>query len=120
MLSNCERRAFVVPHAAFEYLARRYDLRQIAVSGVSAEAEPDPARVAELVEIIESEGITTIFVEANGSTEVMQTIADETGVGVEVLDPLEIRSEARSDNADTYSDVMRSNAAALSDSLGCT
>src|SRR5688572_12156258 len=37
-LRNCRRRELVTSHAAFGYLADRYGLRQVAISGISPEA----------------------------------------------------------------------------------
>ena len=43
-LARCERRELVTSHAAFGYLADRYGLEQIPITGVSPEAEPTAAR----------------------------------------------------------------------------
>jgi len=40
-----ENRTFVTQHAAFAYLAARYDLNQISVTGLNAEVEPSAAAV---------------------------------------------------------------------------
>lgn len=45
---TAENRTFVVQHAAFGYIARRYELTEVAVSDVSSDAEPNPAKLAEL------------------------------------------------------------------------
>ena len=59
-LVNCDGSPLVVNHAAFGYLAAAYGLVQQPISGVSPEAEVDPARLAELRELVEREGVTTI------------------------------------------------------------
>ena len=45
-LRDCARRELVTSHAAFGYLADRYGLEQVAITGLSPEAEPTPASCA--------------------------------------------------------------------------
>ena len=47
-LADCQRREIVTSHAAFGYLAQRYDLEQIGITGLSPEVEPTPQRLAEV------------------------------------------------------------------------
>ena len=46
-LQQCDSRTFVTSHDAFGYLADRYDLEQVGISGIDPEAEPSPARLAD-------------------------------------------------------------------------
>lgn len=39
-LKDAKNRTFVTQHAAFAYLAARYDLKQVAISGISPDQEP--------------------------------------------------------------------------------
>jgi zinc transport system substrate-binding protein len=117
-LEHCERRTFVTTHAAFGHLARRYHLVQRSVAGLSPEAEPDPATLAELEDLIEREGVTTVFTEPLVSPRVAQTLARETGAQVAILDPLEGASEEAGKDA-TYVSLMERNLGALRDALGC-
>ncbi len=47
-LATCQRRELVTSHAAFNYLATRYGLTQVGITGISPEAEPSPRRLAEV------------------------------------------------------------------------
>jgi zinc transport system substrate-binding protein len=118
-LETCERREIVTSHAAFFYLARRYDLTQLPIAGVSPEAEPDADRLAELSDEIEAGGITTVFFEELVSPDVAEALAREAGVDTAVLSPIEGLSEEQSDAGKDYAAVMRDNLAALRDALGC-
>ena len=51
-LGDCRRNELVTSHAAFGYLARRYGLRELALTGRSPEAEPDARRLADLVDAV--------------------------------------------------------------------
>lgn len=88
-LADCERREFITTHAAFQYLADRYDLVEIGISGVNPDAEPSPARIAEVHDEAERHGITTIFFETLTSDAVASSIAGDLGLKTAVLDPLE-------------------------------
>ena len=46
-LRGCEHSEFVTAHQAFGYLAARYDLTEISLSGLDPEAEVSPTRLAE-------------------------------------------------------------------------
>lgn len=113
-LATCDRREMVTSHAAFSYLADRYGLEQIAISGMSPEAEPSPGRIAEVIDLARERGVTTIFFETLVSPDVAETIADEIGVGTAVLEPIETRPE----QGDYVAAMMR-NLEALQAGLGC-
>lgn len=118
-LADCRRRDIVVSHAAFHYLAERYDLAQVPIAGLSPEAEPDPARLAELTDLIGDRGVTTVFYEALVSPAVAETLAREAGVATAVLDPIEGLSPADAGAGADYATVMRRNLAALREALEC-
>ena len=118
-LENCDGSPLVVNHAAFGYLAAAYGLVQQPISGISPEAEVDPARLAELRELVEREGVTTIFTEELASPEVAETLAAEAGVRTAVLNPLEGLTEEQVDAGEDYLSVMRQNLMVLKDGLGC-
>jgi zinc transport system substrate-binding protein len=116
-LKTCQRREIVTSHAAFGYLAERYGLRQIAISGLSPEAEPSPQRLAEVAGKAREHQVTTIFFETLVSPKVAETLAREVGATAEVLDPVEgLAPDATGD----YVTVMRDNLARLRAALGCT
>ncbi|HYJ69153.1 MAG TPA: metal ABC transporter substrate-binding protein [Nocardioidaceae bacterium] len=117
-LADCERRTIVTSHDAFGYLARRYDLEQIPIAGIDPHAEPAPSEQAEISDLVEQDGITTVFTETLVSDDVAESIADETGVAVATLDPIEGLSDDTSD--DTYLTLMRSNLETLREANGCT
>lgn len=118
-LAGCRRRDVVTSHAAFSYLARRYDLVQVPIAGLSPEAEPNPARLAELTDLIGDRGVTTVFYESLVSPDVAETLAREAGVDTAVLDPIEGLSEADVEAGGDYATVMRRNLAALRTALAC-
>ena len=118
-LSSCARDELVTSHAAFHYLAERYGLEQVAITGVSPEAEPDPERLADLTDVIDRHGVTTVFHETLVSADLADTLAREAGVETAVLDPIEGLSQDAIDGGATYGTVMEDNLDALREALGC-
>lgn len=118
-LSDCERSDIVTSHEAFGYLAERYGLRQIAITGLSPEAEPEPARLQEVVDLVRGRGVTTIYFETLVSPRIADTVARETEAHTAVLNPIEGLTEAESAGGDDYFSLMRENLAALRSGLGC-
>ena len=118
-LRECARRSLVVSHGAFTYLARRYDLRQIAVTGGRPESEPSPADLAATVRAARREGARYVFVETLVSPRLAETLAREVGARILVLDPVEgLTREAAAAGRD-YLSVMRENLDHLRTGLEC-
>ena len=118
-LAHCRRREIVTSHAAFGYLAAAYGLEQVALTGLSPEAEPSPRRLETLVERIRRERATTVFFETLVSPKLAETVAREAGARTAVLDTLEGLSDEDTARGDDYVGVMRRNLAALRAALGC-
>ena len=118
-LANCARHVIVTTHAAFGYLALRYGLQQEAISGLSPDAEPSPGRLAQLKQVVERDGITTIFTESLVSPKVAETLASETGATTAVLNPLESLTPEELARGEDYLSVMRQNLSTLRTALGC-
>ncbi len=88
-LASCSIKALVVSHEAFGYIANAYGFEQVGISGLSPEAEPSPARLAEVAKIAKAENATTIYYESLVDPKVAKTLADELKITAEMLDPLE-------------------------------
>lgn len=116
-LKTCQRREIVVSHAAFGYLAERYRLAQIGLTGFTPDTEPAPQRLAEVTREAREHGATTIFFETLVSPKVAETIAAEVGAKTAVLDPIEGLS---ADGGGDYLSVMRTNLTSLRTALGCS
>ena len=116
-LKNATNRTFVTQHAAFAYLANQYDLKQVAISGVSPDQEPTPSRLAELKEFVKKNNIKVIYFEENASSKVAETLSNETGVKLEVLNPLESLTNEQIKAGENYISVMEKNLEALKESI---
>jgi zinc transport system substrate-binding protein len=118
-LRSCARHDIVTSHEAFAYLGERYGLRQVAITGLSPEAEPTPKRLEQVVRLVGTTGATTIFFETLVSPRIADTVARETGARTAVLDPIEGLTPAERKRGASYFSVMRSNLANLRRALGC-
>lgn len=114
-LSDCERDTIVVSHDAFGYLGK-YDLQIASIVGLSPDAEPTGAVLGELQELIEEEGITTVFSEPLEPA-LGEGLANDLGLTNGVLDPIEGLSDATA--GEDYLSLMESNLEALRTANGC-
>ncbi|CAM5537044.1 metal ABC transporter substrate-binding protein [Streptomyces tanashiensis] len=115
-LRNTATKTFITTHSAFGYLAERYGLEQEGITGIDPESEPSPARIKELQDIAKKDKVSTVFFETLASDKTAKTLAGDTGLKTDVLDPLEgITDKSKGDD---YIEVMQSNLAALKKALG--
>lgn len=117
-LVNCEVPEIVTAHDAFGFLARRYGFTVHGITGLNPEEEPSASAIAELVDLVRTRHITTVFFESLASDALAKTIAEEAGVAVDVLDPIESLS-AGYDASTGYTDAMLKNLEKLSDAMVC-
>ncbi|MFF8692511.1 metal ABC transporter substrate-binding protein [Streptomyces sp. NPDC015144] len=115
-LRSTATRTFITTHSAFGYLAERYGLTQEGIAGVDPEADPSPARINEIHAIAKKDKATTVFFETLASDRTARTLAKDTGLRTDVLDPLE--GITKQSKGTDYLEVMRSNLAALQKALG--
>ncbi|MGA5038097.1 metal ABC transporter substrate-binding protein [Streptomyces capoamus] len=115
-LARTRTKVFITTHAAFGYLAERYGLTEEAVSGLDPESEPSAARVRDLERTAEADGVSTVFYETLVSDRTARTLAHDTGLRTDVLDPIEgITGESRGRD---YFAVQQANLKALRKALG--
>jgi zinc transport system substrate-binding protein len=118
-LAHCARRTFVTSHAAFGYLAARYGLHQVPITGIDPEAEPDAQKLAALARLVRRDHVRSVFFERLASPRLAETIAREAGARTAVLDPIEGLTPNEADRGATYLTLMRQNLRALRQELGC-
>lgn len=117
-LSTCKISDFVTSHAAFAYLAKRYNLTQIPIAGLDPTEEPTAARIAEVQKLAKNAKVTTIFFETLVSDAVAKSIAGDLGLKSAVLDPIEGITDTSAGT--NYVEVMTSNLKALQEANGCS
>ncbi len=118
-LQTCATRTVVSSHNAFTYLAKRYNIEVIAIAGLSPEAEPSAAKLAEVSRIVKEKNIQYVFFESLVSPRLADTIAQETGAKTAIFDPIEGLSNDDQKQGKNYISIQRENLSALRTALAC-
>lgn len=106
---------FVVAHAAFNYLAHDYGLKQIAVSGISPEDEPSAQQLKKIADFVKDKGITTIFFDGKATPKVAETLSKNTNTKTSTLYTMESLTDEEIKLG--YIGIMRHNLKALIESF---
>ena len=117
-LKSCAIDELVTSHAAFGYLSQTYGFHQESITGLTPDAEPSPAALAELTRHIRATGASTVYAETLVSEDVARTLARETGARLAVLDPIEGITSASAGR--DYPSVMRANLQVLRTGQECS
>lgn len=107
----------ITNHTAFGYLAHRYGLEQIGITGLDHDATPSPARLREIGALAREHGVTTLYSESLVSPRVVQTLASDLRLAMETLDTLEGLGQDALDAGDDYVVVMQRNLTKLTEGL---
>ena len=112
-----DSRVLVTSHDSFQYFAQRYGFEVAgAIFPVSTEAEPTAQDLAELIEVIEHEGVPAVFTEQSHSQRLAQRVAEETGAAL--ISGLYTGSlSPEGGDAGTYIDMMRHNTSTIVEAL---
>ena len=117
-LADCTNTNLVTSHNSFGYLARRYGLTQVGITGLTPEDEPAPQDLAEVTAFVEDNAVATIYYETLVSPAVARTVAAETGARTAVLDPVEGLTDESAGS--DYLQVMRANLANIRTGQPCS
>ncbi len=122
MLASVEDddRKLVTNHRAFGYFSDRYDFEMIGtvIPGGASLANPSSSELASLVETIEFERVPAIFTETVESDTLAQTVAEEVGYDVEVVELYTGSLSEPGTEGDTLLGLLRANARRISEALG--
>ena len=119
-LESCQKRDFISFHNSFSYFAKQYGLNQHSISNVGPEAEVTPARLAEIINIAKSLGLSIIYSEELMDSRYASVVAQEIPDGkVLVLSPIEGLTKIEQDSGIGYIDKMHQNIKNLMAGLEC-
>lgn len=115
-----DRRRLITNHHVFGYFAERYgfDVLGAVIPSGTTLASPSAADLADLAAVITDAGVPAIFAETSHSTRLVEVLASEVGLDVDVVS---LYSESLGDEggpAGTYLDMMRFNALTIAEALG--
>ena len=114
-----EQRKLVTTHDALGYYTQAYNINyEGAVEGLSTEAQPTAARIAELSKEIKQENVPTIFAESTHSPKLIERVAKEANVKVSEEKLYADGLGEPGTDADTYQKMLIANTKAIVDGLG--
>jgi zinc transport system substrate-binding protein len=116
-LASCATKDLVTSHNAFGYLARRYGLNQVGITGLTPEEEPSPEELASVSDFVMDNNVRTIYFETLVSPAIAESVAGESGARTDVLDPIEGLNDESQGN--DYLEVMRANLANIEKGQPC-
>nr|WP_183598679.1 zinc ABC transporter substrate-binding protein [Paenibacillus phyllosphaerae] len=108
-LAATTKKDIVTSHQSFGYLARDYGLHQVAIMGLTPDAEPKAQDLLEISKFVKENQVKYIFFEELVSDELANTLARETGAETLVLNPVEGLTKKQEQNGDTYITLMQQN-----------
>lgn len=112
------RRKLVTSHDALSYFADRYELTVVGtvIPGLETTAEPSAQQIADLLSVIERDGVPAIFTENTTNPALADELASEAGVVV--VDDLYTDSLGDAGSGtDTYLGLMRTDAILIVEAL---
>ncbi len=119
-LASCRQRVFLHGgHFAFGYLAGRYGLKYVSAFAVSANAEPTPEKLAEMIDLMKRDKLRYVFYEEIFSPKMAETIARETGATLLKLNSIDSLSREDMAGGATYLSLMEQNLRNLRTGLEC-
>jgi zinc/manganese transport system substrate-binding protein len=112
-------RIMVTNHDAFGYFADRYgfEVVGIVIPGGSTLGDPSSRELAELVETMEAEGVTAIFVETTQPSVLAEAVAAELGGDVDVVELYTGSLGEPGSGADTVIGMLTTNADGIAEAL---
>lgn len=115
-----QRRMLVTNHHVFGYFAERYDFTVIgaAIPGGTTLASPSAADLADLVAAIEEAGVPTLFADASSPTLLVDALATEADLEVEVISLWTESLSPEGEGAATFAEMMRDNTTRIAEGLG--
>ena len=108
-LKDRKQDTILVSHMAFAYLAHRYELQQIAVTGISPQSEPSPKSISRLIDITKEKDIHHIFFEVLSSPKSVEMLAEEANLEVLELNPIGGITKEQFETGDDYISIMEEN-----------
>lgn len=118
-LSSCRINTVILNHNSIGYLANNYHFHAESLSGLSPQDPPTAKDIERIFQEIEHDGVNTIFYENFVSSKVIESVAKDANVNVEVFQSLgNITADEARANA-TYEGIMYLNLKKLSKALMC-
>lgn len=108
-LGKLAKKDIVVSHQAFAYLCRDYGLNQVAIMGLSPDAEPTAQDMKNINSFVKEHQVKYIFFEELVSDKLAKTLANDLKIETLVLNPLEGLTDDQMKAGEDYFSIMEKN-----------
>ncbi len=117
ILLKKSKNEIIVSHAAFGYLAKKYNFEQLAITGITPHGELTPGNIAELINFARENKLEYVFMETLTSNRVVQVLAQEADLEILTLNPFSGLTEMEVENGEDYFTIMEQNLSNLKKAL---
>ncbi len=112
-------RKLITTHDALGYYAAAYGIPvEGALNGISTDEQPTPTRVKDLVNVIKSSKVPTIFAEVSINPKLINTVAKEANVKVSERELYTDGLGVKGSEAETYAGMLIANTRTIVEGLG--
>jgi zinc transport system substrate-binding protein len=119
-LGKCRNKTILqAGHRTFGYLAKRYNLEYITTEELSPNSDTSAQDIANLIDEIKEEKAQAVFSEELIEPRIAQTISDETGVPILLLNGAHNITSDQFKSGISFIDIMRENLENLRTGLDC-
>lgn len=119
-IGRCSGKEMIVAgHQAFAYLAVRYGLIPVSLSGPHPEAQPGARRLQEIIRLVREKKIGAVFYESSEPPAYASTIARETGARLFSLSAGVNLTRTQLLEKKSFLELMADNLQILKTALGC-
>jgi zinc transport system substrate-binding protein len=115
--AECKKDTIIVNHNAFSYLGKKYNFHIESISGLSNDSMPSPENIKHILHKIEDKNIKIIFFESFASDKLVKSIAKDTGIKVDTLQPL--GNITKDEEGMSYEQIMNENIKKIKQALEC-
>lgn len=113
MVAEVSRDTIIVSHAGYGYWTDRYNIKQVAISGISPTNEPSIRQLTEIIEYAKAQDINFILFEQNIPTNIAETVRSQVGAEDLWLNNLEGLVQDDVASNEDYFSLMERNIEAL-------
>lgn len=117
MVSNAEKKEFLISHDAYGYWEKRYGLEQLSVTGLSPSQEPTQQQLEEIIETAKNYDLSYMIFEQNVTPKPAKTVQKELGLETLRIHNLSVLSEEDIENDVDYISLMKQNIETLEKAL---
>ncbi|WP_339165446.1 zinc ABC transporter substrate-binding protein [Siminovitchia sp. FSL H7-0308] len=112
-----EDRILVTSERAFQYMAKRYGLKEAYIWAIDTEENGSPSQIKSLVQFIKEHNVPVLFLESNVDPRPMETVSKESGIPIYEKPIYSDEIGKPGDEVDTYIKYLEYNINIIADGL---